>query len=77
VWEGDKALVAFADAEGIEYELIIASKGQHVHENVLHIRNVNAYRRFKQWLNRFNSVATQISAKLPQLVAMGWWNFVR
>ena len=42
-----------AEAEGIEYELIIASKGEHVHEKVLHIQNVNAYGgRFKQWLNR-------------------------
>jgi len=53
--DGDKALIAFADAEGIEYELIIASKGEHVHEKVLHIQNVNAYgSRFKQWLGRFN-----------------------
>ena len=56
----DKALIAFAEAEGIEYELIIASKGEHVHEKVLHIQNVNAYGgRFKQWLNRFNGVATK------------------
>ena len=58
--DGDKALIAFADAEGIEYELIIASKGEHVHEKVLHIQNVNAYgSRFKQWLGRFNGVATK------------------
>ena len=59
--DGDKALIAFAEAEGIEYELIIASKGEHVHEKVLHIQNVNAYGgRFKQWLNRFNGVAPNI-----------------
>ena len=58
--DGDKALIAFAEAEGIEYELIIASKGEHVHEKVLHIQNVNAYGgRFKQWLRRFNGVATK------------------
>ena len=58
--DGDKALIAFAEAEGIEYELIIASKGEHVHEKVLHIQNVNAYGgRFKQWLDRFNGVATK------------------
>jgi hypothetical protein len=58
--DGDKALIAFAEAEGIEYELIIASKGEHVHEAVLHIQNVNAYGgRFKQWLVRFNGVATK------------------
>ena len=58
--DGDRALIAFAEAEGIEYELIIASKGEHVHETVLHIQNVNAYGgRFKQWLVRFNGVATK------------------
>ena len=58
--DGDKALIAFAKAEGIEYELIVASKGEHVHEKVLHIQNVNAYgSRFKQWLRRFNGVATK------------------
>jgi len=31
-----------------------------VHEKVLHIQNVNAYgSRFKQWLGRFNGVATK------------------
>jgi transposase-like protein len=66
--DGDKALIAFAEAEGIEYELIIASKGEHVHEKVLHIQNVNAYGgRFKQWLNRFNGVATKY---LPSY--LGW-----
>ncbi len=66
--DGDKALIAFADAEGIEYELIIASKGEHVHEKVLHIQNVNAYgSRFKQWLSRFNGVATEY---LPSY--LGW-----
>ena len=58
VVDGDKALIAFA--EGIEYELIIASKDEHVHEGVLHVQNVNAYgRRFKQWLDRFNGVTTK------------------
>jgi transposase-like protein len=66
--DGDKALIAFAEAEGIEYELIIASKGEHVHEGVLHIQNVNAYAsRFEQWLDRFNGVATKY---LPSY--LGW-----
>jgi transposase-like protein len=66
--DGDAALVAFAAAEGIEYELIIASRGERVHEQVLHIQNVNAYgRRFKQWLDRFNGVATKY---LPSY--LGW-----
>jgi len=58
--DGDKALIAFAESEGIEYELIIASKGEHVHQKVLHIQNVNAYgSRFKQWLYPFKGVATK------------------
>ena len=36
--DGDKALISFAETEGIEYELIIASKGEHLHEKVLHIQ---------------------------------------
>jgi hypothetical protein len=66
--DGDKALIAFAEAEGIEYELIIATKGEHVHESVLHIQNVNAYAsRFEQWLAPFNGVAAKY---LPSY--LGW-----
>ena len=55
-------------AGGIEYELIIASKGEHVHEKVLHIQNVNAYgSRSKQWLRRLNGVATKYPQSYP-----GW-----
>jgi transposase-like protein len=58
--DGDAALIAFAGKEEIEYELIIASRGEHVHEKVLHIQNVNGYAsRFKKWLARFNGVATK------------------
>ena len=58
--DGDKAVIAFLKAEGIEYELIIASKGEYVHEKALHIQNVNAYAsRFKQWLDCFNGVTTK------------------
>jgi hypothetical protein len=58
--DGDAALIAFARKEEIEYELIIASRGEHVHEKVLHIQNVNGYvSRFKKWLARFNGVATK------------------
>jgi len=56
----DKAVIAFLKAEHIEYELIIASKGEHVHEKALHIQNINAYAsRLKRWLDRFNGVATK------------------
>ena len=58
--DGDPALIAFAKRQGIEYELIIASRGEHVHEKVLHIQNVNSYMsRFKAWLRPFNGVATK------------------
>jgi len=58
--DGDPALIAFAKSEGLEYELIIASKGEHVHEKVLHIQNVNSYMSgLKKWLERFNGVATK------------------
>jgi hypothetical protein len=66
--DGDPALIAFARREAIEYELIIASHGEHVHEKVLHIQTVNAYvSRFKKWLDRFNGVATKY---LPNY--LGW-----
>jgi transposase-like protein len=66
--DGDPALIAFAKAEAIEYELILASHGEHVHEKVLHIQTVNSYiSRFKKWLNRFNGVATKY---LPNY--LGW-----
>jgi transposase-like protein len=66
--DGDPALIAFAKAEAIEYELILASHGEHVREKVLHIQTVNSYiSRFKKWLNRFNGVATKY---LPNY--LGW-----
>jgi transposase-like protein len=66
--DGDPALIAFAKREAIEYELIIASHGEHVHEKVLHIQTVNSYMsRFKKWLDRFNGVATKY---LPNY--LGW-----
>jgi hypothetical protein len=66
--DGDPALIAFAKREAIEYELIIASHHEHVHEKVLHIQTVNAYvSRFKKWLDRFNGVATKY---LPNY--LGW-----
>jgi hypothetical protein len=66
--DGDAALIAFAKQEAIEYELIIASQGEHVHEKVLHIQTVNSYMsRLKKWLARFNGVATKY---LPNY--LGW-----
>lgn len=58
--DGDKALIAFAKAHEIEYELIIASRAEHVVESVLHVQNVNSYvSRLKGWLKPFNGVATK------------------
>lgn len=66
--DGDPALIAFAKKEAIEYELILASHGEHVHEKVLHIQTVNGYvSRLKKWLDRFNGVATKY---LPNY--LGW-----
>lgn len=65
--DGDAALIAFAERRGIEYETIIASRGEHVHEGVLHIQNVNSYAsRFKGWLAPFRGVATRY---LPSYLA--------
>jgi len=65
--DGDAAVIAYAKKHGIEFETIIASKGEHVHEKVLHLQNVNAAAsRFKQWLARFNGVASKY---LPNYLA--------
>jgi hypothetical protein len=65
--DGDTAVIAYAKKHGIEFETIIASKGEHVHEKVLHLQNVNAtVSRFKNWLTRFNGVASKY---LPNYLA--------
>ena len=65
--DGDTAVIAYAKKHGIEFETIIASKGEHVHEKVLHLQNVNAaVSRFKKWLARFNGVASKY---LPNYLA--------
>ena len=66
--DADPAFIAFAKNNEIEYELIIACHGEHVHEKVLHIQNVNgAISRFRKWFRRFNGVATKY---LPSY--LGW-----
>jgi transposase-like protein len=65
--DGDAAVIAYAKKHGVEFETIIASRGEHVHEKVLHVQNVNAaVSRFKQWLARFNGVASKY---LPNYLA--------
>ena len=58
--DADAASMAFAKAEKIHFETIVASQGEHVVESVIHVQNVNAYtKRLKQWMARFNGVATK------------------
>lgn len=58
--DGDAAVIAYANRNGIAFETVIASKREHVHEKVLHVQNVNAaVSRFKKWLARFNGVASK------------------
>jgi transposase-like protein len=68
VSDGGRAIAAFARKAGIPFHAV-ASPGKPAPEAPhLHINNVNAYHsRFKQWLNRFNGVATK---NLPNY--LGW-----
>ena len=68
VGDGGKPLAAFASRAGIPFHAV-PSPGKPAPEAPhLHINNVNAYHgRLKQWLNRFNGVATK---NLPSY--LGW-----
>jgi transposase-like protein len=45
---------------GIRHEAVSIAAGERVRDRVFHIQNVNAYdSRLKQWMRRFNGVATQ------------------
>ena len=68
VGDGGKSLAAFASRAGIPFHAV-PSPGKPAPETPhLHINNVNAYHgRLKQWLNRFNGVATK---NLPSY--LGW-----
>jgi transposase-like protein len=68
VGDGGRAIAAFARKAGIAFHAV-ASPGKPAPEAPhLHINNVNAYHsRLKQWLNRFNGVATK---NLPNY--LGW-----
>ena len=65
--DGDPALIAFAKRQGIEYELIIASRGEHVHEKVLHIQNVNSY------ISRFQGMAQTVQRRRHEISAKLSW----
>jgi hypothetical protein len=68
IGDGGKAIAAFARKAGIPFHAV-PSPGKPTPEAPhLHINNVNAYhRRLKQWLARFNGVATK---NLPNY--LGW-----
>jgi hypothetical protein len=68
IGDGGKAIAAFARKAGIPFHAA-PSPGKPTPEAPhLHLNNVNAYHgRLKQWLNRFNGVATK---NLPNY--LGW-----
>nr|WP_294501452.1 IS1595 family transposase [uncultured Rhodopila sp.] len=58
--DGGKAIAAFARVGGIPYHVLPKPGGPRPEAPDLHINNVNAYHsRLKQWLRRFNGVATK------------------
>ena len=68
VGDGGKPLAAFARRAGIPFHAVPAPGKPSPEAPHLHINNVNAYHsRLKQWLSRFNGVATK---NLPNY--LGW-----
>src|ERR1700728_2666415 len=68
VGDGGKPLAAFARRAGIPFHGVPSPGKPTAEAPHLHINNVNAYHsRLKQWLNRFNGVATK---NLPSY--LGW-----
>ena len=50
----------FAAMKGLKHEAINARKKEYVRQNIYHIQHVNSYhRRLKDWMERFNGVATK------------------
>ncbi|MDB5935236.1 MAG: transposase, partial [Massilia sp.] len=67
VTDGHPAYPAFARKAGIHHRAVNLSAGVRV-AGALHVQNVNAYHsRFKQWLRRFNGVASRYLANY-----LGW-----
>ncbi|MDB5933212.1 MAG: transposase [Massilia sp.] len=67
VTDGHPAYPAFARKAGIHHRAVTLSAGVRV-AGALHVQNVNAYHsRFKQWLRRFNGVASRYLANY-----LGW-----
>ena len=68
IGDGGKAIAAFARRAGIPSMPCPRRESRPPRRPHLHINNVNAYHsRLKQWLNRFNGVATK---NLPNY--LGW-----
>ena len=68
IGDGGKAIAAFARKAKIPFHAVPAPGKPTAEAPHLHINNVNAYHgRLKQWLNRFNGVATK---NLPSY--LGW-----
>jgi transposase-like protein len=68
IGDGGKAIATFARRAGIAFHAVPAPGKPAPAAPHLHINNVNAYHgRLKQWLNRFNGVATK---NLPNY--LGW-----
>ena len=68
IGDGGRPIAAFARRAGIPFHAVLAPGKPAPQAPHLHINNVNAYHgRLKQWLNRFNGVATK---NLPNY--LGW-----
>ena len=66
--DGSSLLASAAQALDIEHQPVNLSKGQRV-RGAWHVQNVNAYQsRLKQWLRRFNGVASSYLANY-----LGWF----
>ena len=66
--DGSGLLASAARALDIEHQPVNLSKGQRV-RGAWHVQNVNAYQsRVKQWLRRFNGVASSYLANY-----LGWF----
>jgi IS1 family transposase len=69
VTDAHPAYRAFARQAGISHESVNLSAGERT-RGALHVQNVNSYhRRFRQWLARFNGVASRY---LPNYLGWQW-----
>ena len=58
--DSHRSYTAFAKTEGIKHEKLNARKKQYVKNKIYHVQNANqTARALKDWMNRFNGVATK------------------